>query len=170
MAPTLWLDFAKAAALLMGRARVTLLLAVMATSLAGASAAYAKSDLSDVDIMLVAEVHDTAGWLRMHQEVLRAPQGSRQALGVVLPARIDGNRAIAVNNPKFASQITITGPPVVRLLVSGKVMGDEALLELTSLERAALDIQSGSVQNRLTLIYGLSEVMANLLELHLSRP
>jgi hypothetical protein len=37
-------------------------------------------------------------------------------------------------------------------------------------ERAALDIQSGRVQNRLTLIYGLSEIIANLLELHLSRP
>jgi hypothetical protein len=170
MAATLRLDFGKAAALLTGRVRSTFLLAVMAVSLVGVSATYAKSDLPDVDITLVAEIHDTAGWLRMHQEVLRAPHGSRQALGVVLPARIDGNRAIEVNNPKFAAQIITSGPPVVRLFVSGKVAGNEALQELTSLERAALDIQSGSVQNRLTLIYGLSEIIASLLEMHLSRP
>jgi hypothetical protein len=170
MAPALRLDFGRAGTLLMGRGRVTLLLAVMALSLAGASAAYAKSDLPDVDIMLVAEIHDTAAWLRMHQEVLRAPQRSAQALGVVLPARIDGNRAITVNNPKFATQIVTGGPQVVKLFVSGKVTGEEALQELTSLERAALDVQSGNVQNRLTLIYGLSEIIANLLEMHLSRP
>jgi hypothetical protein len=58
----------------------------------------------------------------------------------------------------------------VKLSVSGKVTGDEALQELTSLERAALDIQSGNVQNRLTLIYGLSEIIGNLLEMYLSRP
>ena len=44
------LDFGMAGVLLMGRGRVTLLLAVMAVSLAGASVAYAKSDLPDVDI------------------------------------------------------------------------------------------------------------------------
>ena len=165
------LDFGKAGALLTGRKGVTLLLAAMAVFLAGASAAQAKSDLPDVDIMLVAEIHDTTGWLRMHQEVLRAPLGSLQTLGVILPARIDGNRAITVHNPKFATQIvTVAAPQVVKLSVSGKVTGDEALQELTSLERAALDIQSGSVQNRLTLIYGLSEIIANLLEMYLSRP
>jgi hypothetical protein len=165
------LDFGKARALLPGREGVTLLLAAMAVFLAGASTAQAKSDLPDVDIMLVAEIHDTTGWLRMHQEVLRAPIGSLQTLGIILPARIDGNRAITVHNPKFATQITIVaGPQVVKLSVSGKVTGDEALQELTSLERAALDIQSGNVQNRLTLIYGLSEILGNLLEMYLSRP
>ena len=89
----------------------------------------------------------------------------------MLPTLIDGNRAIAVHNPKFATQITTAaGPQVVKLFVSGKVTGDEALRELTSLERAALDIQSGNVQNRLGLIYGLSEITGNLLEMHLSRP
>ena len=170
MASMVRLDFGKAAARLTGRGRPTLLLAVLAISLTGASAAYATSDLPDVDIMLAAEIHDTAGWLKMHQEVLRTAQGSGQSLGVILPARIDGNRAIAVNHPKFVTEITITGPQLVRLFVSGKVTGDEALQELTSLERAALDIQSGSVQNRITLIYGLAEIIANLLEMHLSRP
>jgi hypothetical protein len=165
------LDFGKAGALRTGREGITLLLAAMALFLPGASAAHAKSDLPDVDIMLVAEIHDTTGWLRMHQEVLRAPLGSLQTLGVILPARIDGNRAITVHNPKFATQIiTVAGPQVVKLSVSGKVTGDEALQELTSLERAALDIQSGNVQNRLTLIYGLSEIIGNLLEMYLSRP
>ena len=165
------LDFGKTGALLTGREGVTLLLAAVAVFLAGGSAAHAKSDLPDVDIMLVAEIHDTTGWLRMHQEVLRAPLGSLQTLGVILPARIDGNRAITVHNPKFATQIiTVAGPQVVKLSVSGKVTGDEALQELTSMERAALDIQSGNVQNRLTLIYGLSEIIGNLLEMYLSRP
>ena len=165
------LDFGKTGALLTGREGVTLLLAAMAVFLAGASAAHAKSDLPDVDIILVAEIHDTTGWLRMHQEVLRAPLGSLQTLGVILPARIDGNRGITVHNPKFATQIiTVAGPQVVKLSVSGKVTGDEALQELTSMERAALDIQSGNVQNRLTLIYGLSEIIGNLLEMYLSRP
>jgi hypothetical protein len=165
------LDFGKTGTLLTGRVGVTLLLAAMAVFLAGASAAHVKSDLPDVDIMLVAEIHDTTGWLRMHQEVLRAPLGSLQTLGVILPARIDGNRAITVHNPKFATQIiTVAGPQVVKLSVSGKVTGDEALQELTSLERAALDIQSGNVQNRLTLIYGLSEIIGNLIEMYLSRP
>ena len=165
------LDLGKIGALLTGREVVTLLLAAMVVVLAGGSAAHAKSDLPDVDIMLVAEIHDTTGWLRMHQEVLRAPLGSPQTLDVVLPARIDGNRAITVRNPKFAAQIiTVAGPQVVKLSVSGKVTGDEALQELTSLERAALDIQSGNVQNRLTLIYGLSEIIGNLVEMYLSRP
>ena len=148
-----------------------LLLAVMAASLAGASATYAKSDLPDVDIMLVAEIYDTVGWLKMHQEVLRASQGSLQVLGVILPGQIDGNRMLTVHNPKFATLITTAaGPQVVKLSVAGKVTGDEALQELTSVERAALDIQSGYVQNRLTLVYGLSEISVNLLEMHLSRP
>jgi hypothetical protein len=171
MTPAPRLDFAKAGAPLTGRGVVTLLLAAIAVFLAGASVAHAKSDLPDVDIMLVTEIHDTTGWLRMHQEVLRAPLGSSQTLGVILPARIDGNRAITVHNPRFATQIiTAAGPQVVKVSVSGKVAGDEALQELTSLERAALDIQSGSVQNRLTLIYGLSEIIGNLLEMYLSRP
>jgi hypothetical protein len=165
------LDLGKTGALLTGREVVTLLLTAMVVVLAGGSAAHAKSDLPDVDIMLVAEIHDTTGWLRMHQEVLRAPLGSLQTLGVILPARIDGNRGITVHNPKFATQIiTVAGPQVVKLSVSGKVTGDEALQELTSMERAALDIQSGNVQNRLTLIYGLSEIIGNLIEMYLSRP
>ena len=73
MTPAPRLDFAKAGAPLTGRGVVTLLLAAMAVFLAGASVAHAKSDLPDVDIMLVTEIHDTTGWLRMHQEVLRAP-------------------------------------------------------------------------------------------------
>jgi hypothetical protein len=140
-------------------------------SLAGTSVANAKADLPDIDIMLVVEVHDTGGWLRMHQEVLRQPRGSVQALGVILPTRYDGYRGITVTAPKFSTQIfTAGGPQFVKLFVSGKVSGNEALQELTSLERAALDIQAGGVPNRLTLIYSLSEITGHLVEMHLSRP
>jgi hypothetical protein len=150
---------------------LTLLSALMIASLAGTSVASAKADLPDIDIMLVVEVHDTGGWLRMHQEVLRQPRGSGQALGVIVPTRSDGYQGITVNAPKFTAQIfTAGGPQYVKLFVLGKVSGNEALQELTPLERAALDIQAGGVPNRITLTYSLSEITGHLIEMHLSRP
>lgn len=125
----------------------------------------------DVDITLVAEVYDSAGWLTLHREVLGTPPNSTKALMLTLPAGTGGNRSLRVDRPKFAVEIvTWHGRSLLKVSVTGKVSAHEALGGLTPFEQAALEVQAGLVQNELMMAYGLTTVPGYLLELYLGRP
>jgi hypothetical protein len=143
--------------------------ALLLALLAGESAA--QPTFTDIDVILIAEVADRAGWLGLHQEVLSTPGNSARSLRVSLPAGTGGNRSVNIEQPKFLVTVLPTlrhGP--VKVTVTGKVLAAEALAVLTPFEHAALEVQAGAIENELTLLYGLSSVVGRLIELHLQRP
>jgi hypothetical protein len=150
---------------------LALALALAGALLAIAAEAHAApAGLPDVDITLVAEIPDTAGWLAMHQEAIgSASAGKPLRLG--LPVGTGGTRWLRVDEPKFSVAIlAASGQRVVKLGVTGKLPAGEALGALVLFEHAAIEVQAGIVPNELNLIYGLSSVSARLLELYFSRP
>jgi hypothetical protein len=127
--------------------------------------------LPDVDVVVIAEVHETAGWLNLHQEVLATPMGSLKRLRASLPARTGGSRSIDIEQPRFSvGLVTVGGKPLVKVTVAGKVASALALTAVTPFQEAALEIQGGAVQNEIVLDYGLSAVAGRLLELYFDRP
>ncbi|MGH7312201.1 MAG: hypothetical protein ACREJV_03435 [Candidatus Rokuibacteriota bacterium] len=123
-----------------------------------------------MDIVLVAEVHDLAGWLSVHQEAIGTPPASGKPLRLSLPAGTGGNRWLRVDQPKFAVQIiTYDGSRGAKIGISGKILAPEAQNALIGFEHSAVEVQSGTLVNELTILYGLTGVVGRLLELHLSR-
>jgi hypothetical protein len=153
-------------------ARLLLALTVLGAGLCPApAAARAGSTLPDVDVVVIAEVQDTAGWLNLHQEVLATPVGSLKRLRATLPARTGGGRSIDIDQPRFSVGLaTVGGQPAVKVTVAGKVASALALTAVTPFQQAALEIQGGAVRNEITLDYGLSIVVGRLLELYFDRP
>lgn len=130
----------------------------------------AQTALPDVDVILVAEVEDVRAWAALHQETLASISESK-LLRVTLPAATGGSRSIIVYQPKFtASVVTSDVRRLIKIGVTGKIRGAEALATLTSFEIAAVDVQAGAIPNDLGLAYGLTDVDTHLLELHLMRP
>lgn len=152
-------------------ARAVIVLALVGALLAAVADLHAApAGLPDVDITLVAEIPDTAGWLAMHQEAIgSASTGKPLRLG--LPAGTGGTRWLRVDEPKFSVAILATSSQrVVKLGVTGKLPAGEALSTLVLFEQAAIQVQAGLVPNDLSLVYGLSSVSGRLLELYFSRP
>jgi hypothetical protein len=130
----------------------------------------AQTTLPDVDVVMVLEVADPTAWTTLHQEFLGTPEQANKPLRAVLPAGTGGNRSITIDQPKFTVSITTgQGRRVVRVGVTGRVQGAEALASLTGFELAAVEIQAGAIPNDLTLLYGLSTVSGQLLELYFGR-
>jgi acetylornithine deacetylase/succinyl-diaminopimelate desuccinylase-like protein len=147
------------------------LLAAVAAVLLLASSAHAAGTLPDVEIVLVVEVDDVTGWLVLHETVLATTREAAKALVVSAGAATGGRRTISVVQPRFDIQIYVApGVHSVRVMVSGKIPGAEALRGLTLFQASVLAIQAGALDNELTLAYGISGVRAELLELHLGRP
>ncbi|MGH9896879.1 MAG: hypothetical protein ACREA0_33745, partial [bacterium] len=151
---------------------VALIGTVLVTAvLTGEAGSGPQAAFPDVDIILIAEVHDSTGWLQIHQEVLGTPPDSSRPLNVTLPARTGGRRGLRVERPKFSVEIiTHVGRSLLKIGVTGKVSAHEALGGLTPFEQAALEVQAGLVHNELSMVYGLSTVTGHLLELYLGRP
>lgn len=150
---------------LLVRAAAVLLLLVLASS------AQAAGTLPDVEIVLVVEVDDVTGWLALHETVLATTLEAPKALVVSASAATGGRRTISVVQPRFDTQIYVTpGVQSVRVMVSGKIPGTEALRGLTLFQASVLAIQAGALDNEVMLAYGISGVRAELLELHLGRP
>ena len=134
-------------------------------------AAAAQKSFPDVDVALVADFADCEAWLAMHQEILGTSGDSSRGLRVSLPAGTGGNRSLTIEQPKFAVVIsTWNGQWPVRVTITGKVAATEALSGITPFQQAAFQVQAGVVRNELTLMYSLSAVVGQLLELHLGRP
>jgi hypothetical protein len=126
--------------------------------------------LPDVDVVVVAEVYDSIGWLELHREVLGTPPESAKLLSLTLPAGTGGSRSLRVDKPKFSVEIiTYAGRSLVKIAISGKVSAAEAFERLPDFEHAALEIQAGVVQNQLLMVYGLSTVTGHLLDVYLYR-
>lgn len=131
----------------------------------------ASARLPDVDVVLIADVQDTAGWLALHQEVLSTPPGSSKALRATLPARTGGRRSIDIEQPRFMVGLATTdGIAQVKVTVAGKLPASLALAVVTPFQQAAMEIQAGLVSNEVGLAYGLSGVTGRLLELYFDRP
>ncbi len=62
------------------------------------------------------------------------------------------------------------GRRLVKLAVTGKLAGGDALSGLVPFEHAAIEVQAGALPNELSLVYGLTSVSGRLLELYFSRP
>lgn len=127
--------------------------------------------LPDVDVVLIADVHDVVAWLALHQEVLSTPTGSSKALRATLPARTGGSRSIDIEQPRLTVGLATTdGIAQVNVTVAGKVPASLALAVVTPFQQAAMEIQAGWVTNEVSLAYGLSAVRGRLLELYFDRP
>lgn len=125
----------------------------------------------DVEVVLIAEVHDTAGWLALHQEVLSTSAASSKVLRATLPARTGGSRSIDIAQPRFTvGLITNDGKAQVKVTVSGTLSPSLAMAVVTPFQQAAMEIQAGLVGNEIGLVYGLSGVSGRLLELYFDRP
>jgi hypothetical protein len=131
----------------------------------------AGTGLPDVDVVLIAEVQDTAGWLALHQEVLSTPAGSTKVLRATLPARTGGSRSVDIEQPRFTvGLVTTDGKAQVKVTIAGKLPPSLALAVVTPFQQAAMEIQAGLVVNEISLVYGLSGVAGRLLELYFDRP
>jgi hypothetical protein len=148
-----------------------LLLILLASSGAPAATAQAASALPDVEIVLVVEIDDTTNWLVLHDAVLGTASESLRPLAVHVASSTGGRRTITVHQHRLDAQIYVSpGMNSVRVLVTGKIQGAEAVRNLTPFQAAVFAIQAGAMENELTLVYGLAAVRAQLLELHLGRP
>ena len=124
-----------------------------------------------MDVVLIAEVHDAAGWLALHQEVLSTTAGSTKVLRATLPARTGGSRTIDIEQPRFTVGLVAgDGKAQVKVTVAGKLSPSLALAVVTPFQQAAMEIQAGLVANEIGLAYGLSTVAGRLLELYFDRP
>ena len=131
----------------------------------------ASAGLPDVDVVLIADVQDTMGWLALHQEVLSTPAGSSKVLRATLPARTGGSRSIDIEQPRFTVGLaTAGGIAEVKVTVAGKVPASLALAVVTPFQQAAMEIQARWVTNEVGLAYGLSGVRGRLVELYFDRP
>jgi hypothetical protein len=130
----------------------------------------AAAGLPNVDVVLIAEVQDTAGWLALHQEVLSTSATSTKVLRATLPARTGGSRTIDIEQPRFTVGLTTDGKAQVTVTVAGKLPPSLALAVVTPFQQAAMQIQAGLVVNEVGLAYGLSGVSGRLLELYFDRP
>jgi hypothetical protein len=130
----------------------------------------AEVDLGEVDITLVIQVHDIAGWLGLQNELLGTARDATKPLAVTLNAGTGGSRTITVLRPRFVTEMILgSGTRALKVGVSGKLSGSEALRGLAHFQHATLDVQAGSVENRLTVVYGLSAVTAQLAEVYITR-
>ena len=122
---------------------------------------------SGLDMILIVEVRDTAGWVALHEEVLRTADPTSKPLAVSV-ARNNPRRAITVREPRFTVSI-MKGLRSFTVTVTGKVTGGEADRGLVAFEHAVVENQGGT-ESELELSYGLSTVPAQVIEMHFTRP
>jgi hypothetical protein len=144
---------------------------VVLALLVASGPARAQVVLPDVDILLVLDVHDTARWLGFYQTVLGTSRESPKQLSLGVAARTGAARWLTVDQPRFLTEARFAaGASALKVVVTGKVGGAEALRGLPAFQGALLEAQAPAPDTRLTLIYGLAETSVHLLEIHLSRP
>lgn len=136
----------------------------------GTPPAAAQDRLPEVEIHLIVEIQDAQAWRVLYQEVLGTPRESPRAIRLGVAGTTGGNRWLAIGRPSFATEIKVwENRSLLRVAVSGKISGTEALRSLGPFEDAVLSMQVGAVENRLLLSYGLADVPARVLELYLTR-
>ena len=129
----------------------------------------AMAQLQDVDVVLVLEVADAAGWVVLQDEVLVTPQPGPKPLSISVEAATGGRRSIALAQPRFEVAL-IKGTPAFKVTVYGKLGGTEARSTLGAFEYALIEKQSSAGDTDVGLLYGLSTVSARILEMYIKRP
>lgn len=133
--------------------------------------AQAQTAFSDVGFTLVVELRKTYEWLNLHNEVLGASPELPRPVHITTVARRGESRSIIVDRPRFTVEISNTaGLELVKVTVAGWVTGVEALQALTPFEQAVIDIQTGVVENQVTLTYGATVLKGQFNYLKLSSP
>lgn len=135
----------------------------------GATPARAQQALPDVDVALVLEVRDAPAWSALYAEVLGTAEQVPKPLGVSVAAGTGGHRTLLLNRPKFEVSVTM-GAPFFKIVARGKVSGHEALGAVPPFQLAVVNLQAGQVSSEAVISYGLSSVVANLVELYVIRP
>ena len=130
--------------------------------------AAAQSQLPDVDVVLVLEVGDLAGWAAVQDEVLSTPQPGPKPLAVSVAAE-SGRRSIALGQPRFEVAL-VRGTPAIKVTVHGKIGGGEAVGTLATFESVLIERQAAGADSDVGLLYGLSGVTARVLEMYVTRP
>lgn len=128
----------------------------------------AAQELSEVDLTLVVDVRDIAGWRAFHTEVLGSRQQGRMTLDLAIATGSGGTRELTVVQPKFSVSV-IKGAGLFRVIVRGKLGPVEALGELGAFEEAVVEHHARPGEATVGLYYGLSMVDADLIEFHVSR-
>ena len=141
--------------------------ALLALSIFSGPAA-AQAPLPEVDLMLVVEVRDIAGWRAFHTEVLGTRQQGQKTLDLAIGTRDGGTLGLTVVQPKFDVSV-IKGAPVFRVTVRGKLGPVQALGELGAFEEAVVENHASPGESTVGLYYGLSTVGGDVLEFHVSR-
>jgi hypothetical protein len=131
-------------------------------------AAAADPVLPDVAVTLVLHVHDTAGWLLLHDRALAAPRDSPKSLEVTTLSGPRGRRSIVILGAKFDSTLVRPGG-FFRVIVTGRMTGTEALATVSLFQQAVLERKVGPAEHDLMLFYGLTSVGAHLVELKVKR-
>jgi hypothetical protein len=150
------------------RKSASLFMATLLAVFVATSHAAAQTALPEVDLTLIIEVRDIAGWRAFHTEILGTRQQGQKSLDLAIGTRDGGARGLTVVQPKFDVSV-IKGAPVFRVTVRGKLGPVQALGELGAFEEAVVDSHARPGEATLGLYYGLSTVGADVLEFHASR-
>ena len=137
---------------LVKRHLVSLLVCIAAAVVGFTGTAHAQAALPDVDITLVLNVPEVAGWLEFQNEILGS--SNDRPLAVTLNAA-SGTRTILLKGVHFGATMVVSG--------------GEALRNLARFQQAAMDIQTGAIDNDLTIFSGLALLRGELLELYTTR-
>jgi hypothetical protein len=123
----------------------------------------------DVDIILILEITDTAGWVILQEEALVTPQPGPRPLSVSVAATTGGRRSISLAQPRFELAM-IKGIASFKVTVHGKMGISEAVGALGAFEQALIEQQAPPGDSGVGLQYGLTTVSARMLEMYVTRP
>ena len=139
------------------------LLGCALVALAGlAVPATGQDTLPAVSIVLLLDVQDSGAWLEAYQEILATPPPSPKTL-VVTIVPLTPPRSIRLAEPMFSTTVSgAKGPHIIRLIVKGKIAGNDAASTLSPFMRSLVGT---SGPNTVSLDYGLSQFTADLVEL-----
>lgn len=110
------------------------------------------------------EVHDTAGWLILHDRVIGTPKDAPKSLDVSTISGSRGRRTIVIVDPKFHATLVRPGG-FFRVVVTGRMSGSEALSTLHLFQQAVLERRVAPAEHDVVLFFGLTTVGAHLVEM-----
>jgi hypothetical protein len=123
----------------------------------------------DVNIILILEIADAAGWVALHDGALVTPEPGSRPLGVTVAARTGSSRSIWIAQPRFEVAM-FKGIAAFKVTVHGKMGISEAVGTLGAFQHALLEQQGAPGDGAVGLQYGLTTVEARMLEMYVTRP
>ena len=124
----------------------------------------------DLDVIIIFEVRDTAAWLALQEDVYAASANATKVLQVAVTADSGETRSVVIAQPKFTVSL-VKGAHLFKVMVTGKIPAAAGFAGLGAFEYGVLDAQQRARDNQVVgIYYGLSNVAADLLEMHVTRP